>query len=178
MTTLLHTLLVGTVSMLVLLLPGSASAGTRTISDADDATGRLDVAAASHGHAGTLLEHTIRMQRRWPSSVLAEGTVEILFRIGDRYRTLDIEQRRRGLVGEICTETPRGSFRNCSDDVDLSRPDRFTLQVTLARGLLRKAMSSYRWRVVTLLDNGESGCTDTVCLDQARDDDRWVRHRL
>lgn len=163
---------------MLLMLPGAATASTRTISDADDATGRLDVAAATHGHVGPLLEHTIRMQRRWPSSVLAEGSVAILFRIGDRYRTLDVEHRRGGLAGKICTETPRGSFRSCSRDVGLSRPDRFTLRVTLAGDLLRKRLPSYRWRVVTLLDNGEAGCTDTVCLDQARDDDRWVRHRL
>lgn len=178
MTTSLR-LLVGTVTTLLLSLPGAASASTRTVTDADDATGRLDVAAATHGHDGRLVEHTIRMQRRWPSTVLEEGGVTIVFRMGDRYRTLEIEHRRGELVGEICTETPRGSLRSCTRDVGLARPDRFTLQVTLASRLLKKQpLSSYEWRIVTLLDNGESGCTETVCLDQVRDDDRWVRHRL
>jgi hypothetical protein len=171
-------LLVTTVTTMLLLLPVAAAASTRTVTDGDDATGRLDVAAATHGHDGQLLVHTVRMQRRWPSAALAEGSVTIVFRMGDRYRTLEIEHRRAGLVGELCTETPRGALRDCTREVALTRPDRFTLQVTLARNLLSKQLASYQWRVVTLLDNGEAGCTETVCLDQVRNDDRWVRHRL
>ncbi len=177
MTTSLR-LIVSTVTTVLLLLPGAAAASTRTETDADDATGRLDVAAATHGHDGRLLVHTIRMQRRWSSAALAKGSVTIVFRMGDRYRTLEIEQRRSGLVGELCTETPRGALRNCTRDVELTRPDRFTLQVTLTGRLLGRHLSSYQWRIVTLLDNGEAGCTETVCLDQVRNDDRWVRHRL
>ena len=170
----------GTVTLLLVALPGAAGAGagTRTVTDADDTRGRLDVTSATHGHDGRALLHTVRMQRRWASSLLDDGEVTLQFRINGRFRTLDVHHRDGRLVGRICTEAAAGDVSSCSRQVGLSRPDRRTLSVTLASRQLGPALSSYSWQVVTLLDNGEGRCPDTVCLDQLPDDGAWVKHRL
>ena len=182
MRTSLRTLLAAAVTMLLVglpvALPGTAGASTREVTDTDDTSGRLDVAAATHGHEGRALVHTVRMQGRWRSSVLEGGLVTVLFKVGRRYRTLNVDFRDGRLVGKICTEAPDGELSDCSRDVGLNRPGRRTLQVTLARRLLRGGLSAYSWQVVTLLDLGEGACPDTVCLDQLPDDDEWVKHRV
>ena len=178
MSSFARVLVSGTVTLLLVALPSAAGAGTRSVTDADDTRGRLDVASATHGHDGRALVHTVRMQRRWASSVLDEGVVTLLFRISGRYRTLDVHHRDGRLTGRICTENAVGDDSDCSRQVVLSRPDRRTLSVTLARRLLQPLLRSYSWQVVTLLDNGEGRCPETVCLDQLPDDDAWVKHRL
>ena len=174
--------LLATVSvLLVVALPGTAAASERTVADPDDAPGRLDVIAVTHGHVDDLLEHSVRTQRQWASSVLADGTLTLVFRIGPRFRTLDVDYRNGRLVGVICTDRTAdggGGLVRCSRDVTVTRPDRRTVSVTLAPGLLRRDLHRYRWQVVTQLDSGEGGCQEVVCFDQVPDDGRWVRHRL
>ena len=159
----------------------TATASTRQVTDADDTGGRLDVVAITHGHTPDgLLRHTLRTQRAWPSSLLADGTVTFVFRVGIRFRTLDVRQRDGLLVGRICTDrsSDGGGLVRCSRDVSVTRPDRQTLQVALAPRLLKRGMTAYRWQVVTLLDNQEGGCRSVVCADQVPDDGGWVKHRL
>lgn len=168
-------------ALLLAFLPVSATASTRQVADPDDTDGRLDVVTIGHTHTtGGLLRHTLRTQRRWPSALLADGTVSFVFRVGTRFRTLDVRLRNGRLVGRICTDRTAGGggLVACSRDVGVSRPNRRALQVTLAEGLVQRDMTAYRWQVVTLLDQGEGACDDVVCADQVPDDGRFVRHRV
>lgn len=171
--------LAAVLTLLLLATPGAASAGTRSVDDADDAGGRLDVATATAGHAGRKLEHTLVMHEEWFSKLLGPGTATLLFKAGDRMRALDLGYRDGKLYGEICTDRTRdgGGFSSCSTDVGLSRPDRRTLRVTLSPRLLERGLSSYRWQAITYLNQGEGGCAELVCVDRLPEEG-WVRHRL
>jgi hypothetical protein len=171
-------LLAALLALTVLTTAGGATASTRTIEDADDTPGRLDVRTAVAGHAGNLVAHTLTMHERWASKALGKGTATLIFQIGRRTRTMDVGVRDGRLFAEICTEAEDGSVRGCSEDVGLSRPDRRSIRVTLRKGLLKKGLSSYTWTAYTHLNRGESGCTDLVCVDTVPDDAGTVRHRL
>ena len=167
--------------VLLVLLPTGATASTRQIVDEDDTGGRLDVVAITQGHAPDgRLRHTLRAQRAWPSSLLADGTVTFVFQVGLRFRSLDVRERDGRLVGRICTDrsgTGLGLVR-CSRDVEVTRPDSRSMRVTLDADLVKRGMTAYRWQVVTLLDSGEGGCRSVVCAEQVPDDGEWVKHRL
>jgi hypothetical protein len=171
-------LLAALLALALLTTAGGATASTRTIEDADDTLGRLDVRSAVAGHAGNLVAHTLTMHERWASKALGKGTATLVFRIGRRTRTIDISFRDSRLFAEICTEAEDGSVSGCSEDLGLSRPDRRSIRVTLRQSLLKKGLSSYRWTASTHLNRGESGCTDLVCRDVVPDDAGTVRHRL
>ncbi len=171
-------LLAALLTLTVLATTGGAHASTKEVEDPDDALGKLDVAVAVAGHDGALLTHTLRMQENWSSKVLKAGTATLFFRIGDRDRTLNLDYRDGVLVGEICTEADDSSFSQCSRNVGLDRTNRRSIEVTLPRRLLKRGLSSYSWSVVTLLNQGESGCTEIVCVDSVPDDQSFVKHRL
>jgi hypothetical protein len=60
----------------------------------------------------------------------------------------------------------------------VSRPDRKSIRITLKKSLLKRGLTSYRWTAYTYLNQGESGCTELVCLDSVPDDRSGIRHRL
>ncbi|RYU10156.1 hypothetical protein [Nocardioides iriomotensis] len=165
-------------ALALLAATGGATASTRTVDDADDTVGKLDVRTATAGHAGDLVAHTLTMHERWASKALQAGTATMIFRIGKRTRTMNIDFRHGALFAEICTEAADSSFSDCSKNVGLSRPDRKSIRITLKKRLLEKGLTSYRWTASTYLNQGESGCTELSCLDSVPDDSSGIRHRL
>ncbi len=164
----------------LLALPVGAQAGDRMLEDPDDTLGKLDLASGSHAHDGRRLEHRLVMQEAFAARLLASGTVTLFLKAGGRHRTLDLGFREDELFAEICTDetSTGGSFSSCSGKVTLTRPDRSALVVTVPRRLVQRGLTRYKWRAVTLLNQGEGGCTELICLDQLPDDGSWVRHRL
>ena len=171
-------LLAALLTLSLLATAGGATASTRRIDDADDTLGKLDVKVATAGHDGDKLSHTLRMHETWASKALAKGTATLIFTIGDRTRTMNVDFRDGELFAEICTEATDSGFSGCSKNISLSRPDRKTLTITFKRSLLKKGVSSYRWTAFSYLNQGESGCTDIVCFDSVPDDQSGVKHRL
>jgi hypothetical protein len=102
----------------------------------------------------------------------------MIFRIGKRTRTMNVDFRDGALFAEICTEAADSSFSDCSKNVGLSRPDRKSIRITFKKRLLEKGLTSYRWTAYTYLNQGESGCTELVCADSVPDDSSGIRHRL
>jgi hypothetical protein len=171
-------LLAALLTLALLATTGGATASTRTVDDADDTLGKLDVRTATAGHAGDKVAHTLTMHERWASKALRAGTATLVFQIGKRTRTMNIDFRDGALFAEICTEAADSSFSNCSKNVGVSRPDRKSIRITLKKSLLKRGLTSYRWTAYTYLNQGESGCTELVCLDSVPDDRSGIRHRL
>ena len=165
-----------------LVLPAAAYADTERLRDLDDVDGRLDLARVSHTHVHHRLEHTIRMQAGWRARVLKEGRLTVLFKSGSRYRTVELDYRRRHLVATICRDDrlTGGELTNCSKDVGLSRPDGRTVTVTLRKRQVRKpGRQGYKWQVTSFLEGGEGDCPRRrFCVDELPGDDPWIRHGL
>jgi hypothetical protein len=165
-----------------LLLPGAAYADTAKVRDADDVEGRLDLARVAHSHDRHRLVHEIRMQAGWRARVLKKGQLTVLFKSGGRYRTVELDYRRRRLVATICRDErlTGGELVNCSDNVLLDRPDGRTVTVTLRPHQVRKPeRKGYKWQVTSFLHGGDGECPRRrLCVDALPGGDPWVRHRL
>lgn len=161
------------------LTPG-AQADTRVVVDdklADkEGAFLLSIDRASHGHRGRQLVHTIRTHKKWRSRALANGTATYYFRIGKRYRTVNVKFRDGRLRGTICSG--RGLENGCSElgPQQVRRPDARTLRIVLRRGQLARNLKGYRWRVSTYASQGRLGCA-SFCVDETPDGG-WVRHTL
>jgi len=163
-------------------LPAVASADTDGVKDRDDVEGRLDLARVRHTHVHHRLEHTIRMQAGWRGRVLRDGELTVLFKSGSRYRTVELDYRKRRLVATICRDErlTGGELTNCSTDVGLARPDGRTVTVTLRKRQVRKpGREGYKWQVTTFLEGGEGECPrQQFCVDELPGADPWIRHGL
>src|SRR5690606_32813961 len=84
-------------------LAAPAQADKRVVADARDVDFALDIARAAHGHRGRHLVHTIRTHGKWQSKALADGTATYYFRIGKRYRTVNVKFANGRLRGTICS---------------------------------------------------------------------------
>lgn len=171
-------LLAALLTLTLLATAGGATASTTKVDDGDDTLGKLDVRTATAGHDGKLLVHTLTMHERWASKALGPGTATMVFTIGKRTRTMNVDFRDGELFAEMCTEAADSSFSECSRNIDLSRPDKKTIAVTFKKRLLKPGLTSYRWSAFTYLNQGESGCTEIFCLDSVPDDREGVKHRL
>jgi hypothetical protein len=175
----LATVLAAVLATGALVQPGVATASTHTVLDPEDTGGKLDLVSSSHGHHGPLLEHTLVMRDVWASKLLAPATATVVLKVGDRYRTINLDFRDGMLFAEICTTTrDGGTFSSCSKEVTLSRPDRSSVRITLPERLVARDVRAYKWQARTVLNQGEGGCTLLVCTDRLPDDGGWVRHRL
>lgn len=166
----------------LLLPPASSYADTAKVADADDTHGRLDVARVAHTHVHHRLVHTIRMQTGWKARVLRKGRLTVMFKSGSRYRTIEIDYRRRHLVATICRDErlAGGELVNCSDDVALDRPDGRTVTVTVRKRQVRKpGRQGYKWQVTSFLQSGQGECPrGRLCVDSLPGVDPWIRHGL
>ena len=165
-----------------LLLPGASHADTAGVRDRDDAQGRLDLARVTHSHDHHRLVHTIRMQAGWRARVLKRGELTVMFKSGGRYRTVELDHRRRRLVGTLCRDDrlTGGELTNCTDNVGLDRPDGRTVTVTLRPHQVRKPeRKGYKWQVTSFLQSGEGECPGgRVCVDALPGEDPWIQHVL
>jgi hypothetical protein len=106
---------------------------------------RLDIASVRHGHAGRLVAHRVSMVRNWQNSLLGPelgGQISLYFNL-DRdpvlERRLDVFLRN----GRLAAVMRAGSRTVGSASV--SRPNRKTVEVRFARGLLARGPVRYRW---------------------------------
>jgi hypothetical protein len=167
----------------VLLLPPSSYGDTTKVADDDDTHGRLDIARVTHTHGHHRLVHTIRMQAGWKARVLRKGRLTVMFKSGSRYRTIELDfRRRRGLVATICRDErlTGGELVNCSDDVALDRPDGRTVTVTVRKRQVRKpGRQGYKWQVTSFLQSGQGECPQgRLCVDSLPGAEPWIRHGL
>jgi hypothetical protein len=150
----------------------TAAAGTNTVRDGNDRPGRLDIRAASQGHAGSRVTHTIRTFGRWPTSLLGPSTPNYLLLVistdSDRAPerlVLIVSSRGRLIAGVL---NPRGRFLGRAG---ASRPNRRSARVFIRRSLLGNP-AGYRWQAFAYY-RGSSTCGGG-CLDRAPNRSRML----
>jgi hypothetical protein len=153
----------------------TAAAGTNTLRDGNDRPGRLDIRAASQGHAGSRVTHTIRTFGRWPTSLLGPSTPNYLLLVlstdsdpAPERLVLIVSSRGRLLAGVF---NPRGRLLGRAG---ASRPNRRSARVFIRRSLLGNP-AGYRWQAFAFF-RGTGTCSGG-CRDRAPNRSR-VLHDL
>ena len=184
-----------------LLLVSPAWGDRQTVLDRDDSPGPFDIVAARHFHritdsGKTRLGFRFVTYESWTDDDFDIASVELNFdrdSVPERcvvFRRWQVEPGVYEWVAEV--------FRECSYFIDeklgetrrVTRPDDHSLAVTFGKSLLRKNVSTYKWRVVTGFSAegnadcppppppppGEPGPDGTYW--GCRDVTRWTTHTL
>lgn len=180
--------LVSLVTVIVLSVVAVAPhtlADTTVTSDPNDSPGRFDVKSVSHGHTRNgLLTHKVTMWNTWNNGALRGDANQI--RVSFNTDSDRVKER------EMIIDLWRGSlfaemrcYCNQRDVVvgfaKVWRPDESSIKVAFPRRLLRKRLSTYRWRVSThyakpwhtICRIGDG--VQSVCRDYAPDRG-YIRH--
>lgn len=167
------------VTLAILLTAGSASpvaAGYRRVRDARDVEGRLDLRWAAHGHSGSdRLRHGIGTYGRWRDRVLRSYRVRVDFDV-DGDRGAERQLRVRYAKGRLRAAMYEGELfdSRVPGRVTVRRPNRRSLWLAFAPGMLRKDLTRYRWRVLAYVHRT---CVESCPADSAPRRG-WIRHRL
>ncbi len=194
--------MVGIATTAVVLLASLAGAHERTVFDADDSPGPLDVAAARHRHQVQaesvepqaeprrikVLSFNVRTYERWRSRLLSgvKNFISVEFNL-DRdpriERCMVVTNTTDGLIARM--------YRQCIyfDDPlvgagNATRPNRYSVRISFRKRLLGPGIRVYAWRAISSYQDAEPGgsCPPPEphgdggygsCSDPAR----WVRHR-
>jgi hypothetical protein len=175
-------------SFVMAFIGAGARADTDRRSDANDATGPLDIAWIKHSHrttdAGThRLVHTIRLYERWPVNRLRHrGFINVFFDLrGNKdgpperavYITYDGGKLRAELM-DFATDPPRFLRR-----LPLRRPNGRTVRFTLRKSdLRRRPFSYYRWQAVSFIEEGHRLCGRSGGCDDRAPNRGYLRHNL
>lgn len=131
-----------------LIAPTAARADTKSVRDPRDASGRLDIRSASHGHAGANVVHTLVTHGSWSSSVLG-GSNAAVFVLDTNNNWRDKPERfvvvfwQGGRLRAVLANKSGRVLRQ----VRASRPSASSLRVTIPTRAL--GGKGYRWFAAT-----------------------------
>lgn len=161
-----------------LVAADAGRAGVSTAQDPNDVRGKLDIRSVSQGHAGTRVVHTIRTFSNWRTGLLAPRTPNYLLLElnidSDRApeRSVLVFSQSGRMVGALFG--PRGRFIALTR---VTRPNRHTVRVTIARNRLRNP-GAYRWQAFAFF-RGANVCRGRGgCLDRAPNGGGRILHDL
>jgi len=152
------------VSLISVMLSGTASADTARFNDPNDTPGRLDVKAVRHGHDGARLVHSAYTYRRWGSRALSDDESYIGFYLdagtsrtrADRFVWIR-HKPGRGLYARIFRPGVHANGERLGK-VRVSRPGRRSVRIYLRRSQLSSGiLNGYRWRVTTSYEKSTTG---------------------
>jgi hypothetical protein len=153
-----------TALLVALVAVDSAYADRKGVSDGNDRPGPMDIRAASHGHEGDRVTHTISTFSRWGVGLLRGDN---LFAIeistdGDRAfeRVVLVFSRNGRLVAPVI-RLPAGTLIGSAR---ASKPNGRTMRVSIRRSLLGNP-GGYRW--VAHSQYKKSGACSQFCVDHA-----------
>lgn len=167
------------VTVAVLLTAGvvsPAAAGYRRVRDVPDVEGRLDVRWAAHGHADDdRLRHGIGTYGRWRDRALRSYRIRVDFNL-DGDRAAERQLRVRYGKGRLRAAMFEGELfdSRVPGRVAVRRPNRRSLWVSFAPGMLKEDLERYRWRVLAYA----RGVCPGSCPADAAPGRGWIRHRL
>jgi hypothetical protein len=125
--------------------PAVAQAHTETVRDRNDRPGRLDIRAASVGHEGDSVRHTITTFGTWGNALIGQRTPHYLALALD---LRDNSRPERFVLFVSRSGSVRALYLNRSgavlDELPVSRPNRRSVSVVIARDLLDDE-GGYRW---------------------------------
>ncbi len=172
-----RSLLLAAAVLVSLVGAGTARAGTSTVPDADDVSGRLDISSASDGHAGTkTVTHTIRTFAAWPVGLIGPRTPNyFLLELSTDAdpapeRSVLIVSSAGHMVGLLFG--PNSRFIT---SVHASRPNRHTVKVSIPRSRLGNP-AGYKWQAFSFFR--APGACHAGCQDRAPDGTTRVLHDL
>ncbi len=155
-----------TALLVSLFAVGNAYADTRRISDGNDRPGPLDIRAASHGHAGVRVVHTISTFSTWRVGLLGPNTpnlfaLEISTDADPALERLVIIFSANGRMVARVFRLPDGRFLGSAS---ASRPNARTVRVSILRSRLGNPVG-YRWKAHSQY-RAAGGCS-RGCIDKA-----------
>ena len=140
--------------------------------DANDSPGRLDIKAASVGHKGTSVVHTVKTYDGWKPPSLGNDS----FFIVEIDTNFDADFERCAFI--FYSGRLRGSLTNCGQrfirSLDVGKPSKTTAKVSIPRSALPGA---YRWVVFSFWKGAPAKCAD-VCFDAAPNRPPPILHDL
>ena len=160
-----------------LSLAGPAQANVLTRSDGNDTRGPLDIRSASHGHAGSLVTHTIRTFAPWSKAVVGPRTpnafavfvstdgdaaperIVLAFSSGGRMVALVVRPN-GSLIGRAAAVKPNGR----------------TVRMSIPRARLGSP-AGYRWQAFSYFETGTGRCANG-CLDRVPNATARVLHDI
>ena len=181
------------VVMSLIAFTGPAGADTAARVDPDDAAGVLDMSEVAHAHrvahGRNKLVHTVTTYEAWDlRDVNGNDSIQIEFQLPGRNRTNPPE---RLLVISVKDGDLKAKLYSTLGDppkflanLSLTRPTDRSVRVTFGKHLLRKGLSSYRYRVFSYYEKSGTDCRRAEpCTDDAPDSQPsgsrgWIRHDL
>jgi hypothetical protein len=172
---------------------GSVQADRGARVDPDDAAGVLDMSEVSHAHrfahGRNKLVHTVTMYESWGlQHVNGNDSIQIEYQLPGRNRTNPPE---RLLVISVKDGDLKAKLYSTLGDppkflanLALTRPRDRSVRVTFGKHLLRKNLSSYRYRVFSYFEKSGTDCRRAEpCTDDAPDTQPsgargWIAHDL
>lgn len=152
------------VSLIGLVLSGTADADTGRFNDPNDTPGKLDVKAVRHAHEGARLVHSVHTYRRWKPRALSGDESYIGFYLdagtkgtrADRFVWVR-HKPGRGLYAQIFRPGTHANGERLGK-VRVSRPNRRSVRISLRESQLSSAiLNGYRWRVTTSYEKSTTG---------------------
>jgi hypothetical protein len=173
--------LVGPAIAVLLITPLIALADTRTMRDANDAKGPMDIQSItqSHkmirldtvGHYQQLLVHEFKTFAPWRDSEVKKSVIRFLFGVKNEWsRTLVIKRADGNLYGKM-----QGNHGQTLGYARVVRPGNRSLRVIFPKALLKRGTDRYRWSVnIQPRIKAHPNCFDTstdvvvrLCIDTA-----------
>jgi hypothetical protein len=160
--------------LLGMSVPGLAD--KKSLNDADDVQGMLDIRSVAHGHApkGKLV-HTVKTFEAWDPEILEpqETWIGMLFDVDannddpfgeNRYLRVDYTQE-DGLTARMYTQGFSGPGEFVGD-ATVTRPTNASVRVVFAKSLLKKRLKEYRWRAIASYEDDSECASEEDSADQ------------
>lgn len=167
--------IVAALASLALVVPAEAT--TKSVSDPNDADGKLDIATVVHGHGRTnnILQHRIKMRETWKSRVLSNyrSSIEVWFstddedRFGEQRAIIEYQNERLTACLQIYEEEGDAATVGPCKEIRVWRGGPRRVVIAFDKSLL-EVKSAYKWSVTTFFFRSSStNCSSNECEDSA-----------